>query len=473
MHLTFHDLCIRFKTKKMRLNIKLLHFFMALGFGMLTSVGNAQQLDPALQELISKGVEKSQTINIKKIEADQARIDQRLAKSVFLPKVTLTGSYTRLDDDITFDDDTQNLLISTQKLLIKEAIGIPFNAPLPEGVPLQPVPALQEKDIFKTAVDVDWVLFSGLEASNAIKASEHKAESLTYLGLAEKDKVALKIIEAYDKLALVYASEHVLKTTEEYLDEQSFYVKKAIENGLATPISRKKVELAQQQLEGKKLEFSQNKTLLIELLHQLTGEDKAKLAMLEPKLEDFGAVTSAEQVKRNEIKALEEAEKATFYKAKMEKSNFIPKVAMKGHYEFIEDDLSLLDPKWYVGLGVQWNIFDGNQSRLKAEKTSLESLKYQEQMQEAEEMIALSIVQAELNYESTLQNTKIIEKEIELAEETYDMTNKQYRNDLATISDVLDTLTDLEKAKFKMQESLFNQRRAVTALLHAKGILNY
>ena len=179
------------------------------------------------------------------------------------------------------------------------------------------------------------------------------------------------------------------------------------------------------------------------------------------------------QVQRNEIKALEEAEKATFYKAKMEKSNFIPKVAMKGHYEFIEDDLSLLDPKWYVGLGVQWNIFDGNQSRLKAEKTSLESLKYQEQMQEAEEMIALSIVQAELNYESTLQNTKIIEKEIELAEETYDMTNKQYRNDLATINDVLDTLTDLEKAKFKMQESLFNQRRAVTALLHAKGILNY
>ena len=72
-----------------------------------------------------------------------------------------------------------------------------------------------------------------------------------------------------------------------------------------------------------------------------------------------------------------------------------------------------------------------------------------------------------------VQNTKIIEKEIELAEETYNMTNKQYRNDLATINDVLDTLTELEKAKFKMQESLFNQRRAVTALLHAKGILNY
>ena len=143
----------------MRLNIKLLQFLMVLGFGMLTPVNYAQQLDPALQDLISKGVEKSQTINIKKIEADQARIAQRLAKSVFLPKVSLTGSYTRLDDDITFDDDTQNLLLATQKLLIKEAVGLPFNAPFPGNIPLKDAPNLQNKNILKSSVDLDWVLF--------------------------------------------------------------------------------------------------------------------------------------------------------------------------------------------------------------------------------------------------------------------------------------------------------------------------
>ena len=80
----------------------------------------------------------------------------------------------------------------------------------------------------------------------------------------------------------------------------------------------------------------------------------------------------------------------------MEKSNFIPKLALKGHYEFLEDDLSLLDPVWYVGVGVKWNIFDGNQSRLKSQKSELESRKYREKMEEAEEMIALSSIKAEL-----------------------------------------------------------------------------
>ncbi len=434
-------------------------------------ISNAQHLDPVLKTLISMGLDKSHSINIHDLDAKQAVVDQKLAKSVFIPKVTFNGSFTRLNDDITFDDDTQNLLISTQKLLIKEALGIPFNAPFPDNIPLTEVPNLQNKNILKSSVDLDWVLFSGFEVNNAIKASKHKEASLNYLGFAKKDKIALNIIEAYDKLALVYASKQVLTTTKNYLEEQEYYVKKGIENGLATPISRKKIELAQQQLASKELEFTHNTILLIEVLHQLTGESKEQLALLNPKLESFSTSDWSDTSKRNEIKALEEAEQAALYKSKMEKSNFIPKLALKGHYEFIEDDLSLLDPKWFVGVGIKWNAFDGFQSKLKSQKSFIESQKYREQIEEAEEMISLSIIKAQLNFESAIQNTKIVEKEIDLASATYDMVDKQYKNDLASINDVLDALTDLEKANFKLQESYFDQRRALTDLLHAKGIL--
>ena len=242
---------------------------------------------------------------------------------------------------------------------------------------------------------------------------------------------------------------------------------------MATPISRKKIELAQQQLIAKQLDFNHNKTLLIAVLHQLTKESKEHLSLLEPQLRSFTIDATLSADKRSEIKALEEAEKAALYKSKMEKSNFIPKLALKGHYEFIEDDLSLLDPKWYIGAGIKWNVFDGNQSRLKSKKSKIESQKYRERLEEAKEMVSLSITKAKLAYESSLQNTNIVQKEIELASDTYDMINKQYKNDLASINDVLDALNDLEKANFKLQESFFNERRAVTAMLHAKGMLNY
>ena len=438
-----------------------------------TSESNAQQLDPVLQDLIQKGINKNLNITNNRIDAEQANVDQRLAKSVFLPKISLNGSYTRLNDDITFDENTQTLLAATQKLVIKDAIGLPFNSPFPANIPLEEIPNLQNKNILKSSVDLDWVLFSGLEATNALKASKHKESSLNYLGLAEKDKVALQIIETYDKLALVKASQKVLTTSENYLNEQIHYVKKAIENGLTTPISRKKIELAQQQLAAKKLDFEHNSILLVELLHQLTGESKATLKMLDPRLQTFSVGKNSNTEKRNEIKALEEAERATEFQVKMEKSSFIPKVAVKGHYEFIEDDLSLLDPKWFIGAGIKWNLYDGGQSRLRSKKGQLEKEKYREKIQDTEEMIALSIIKAELSLESSQQNTTIIEKEIELANDTYEMVNKQYKNNLASINEVLEALTDVEKANFKLQESYFNERRAATDLLHAKGILAY
>ncbi len=88
-------------------------------------------------------------------------------------------------------------------------------------------------------------------------------------------------------------------------------------------------------------------------------------------------------------------------------------------------------------------------------------------------MIAPSIMKAELSYEAALENTKIVKKEIELASDTYEMINKQYKNNLTSINDVLNALNDLEKASFKLQNSYYNERRAITNLLHAKGILKY
>ena len=451
------------------LKTKLLYFLLA---GLIPATALSQEIDPTLKILIQKALEKNHGLNVNQLEGEQARVDQKQAKAVFLPEITLNGSYTRLNDDITFDEDTQNLLMSTQKLLIKEAAGLPFNADFPENIPLQPASNLQDKNILKSSVDLDWVLFSGFEATNALKAAKHKEASLNFVVEAEKDKIVLNLMETYDKLALVNASQEVLAASEDHLKDQERFVKKAIENGLATPISRKKIELAQQQLEAKQLEFRQNKRLLVEVLHQITGENREILRSLSPQLNAI-TFTGNSAEKRAEVQALEEAEKAATYKSKMEKSNFIPKLALKGHYEFLEDDLSLLDPQWYVGVGIKWNVFDGGKSKLKSRKSQLEAQKYQEKIKEAEEMISLSIVKAEMSYEAALQNTRIAQKEIELAEATFEMLKKQHRNDLASISDVLDGLRDLESANFKLQESYFDQSKAATTLMHAKGILNY
>lgn len=444
----------------------LLIFSFSLGSGL-----NAQDLSGELQLLIKEAKAKNSAIRINNMNMEQARIDGKTAKNTFLPKVNLNGSYTRLDDDVTFDDDMQSLLLGTQKLLIKEAIGIPFNVPLPEGIPTKDIPPLLDKNVLKSFVEVDWVLFSGFQVGNAIKATEHKQRSLGIANEIEADKIAIRTIDLYDKLGLAIASEEVLKTMAQYLEKQDKFVTTAIKNGLATPIDRQKLSLAKQKLITKQVEAQNQQELLKAVLQQYTGVAPAFLNDLRPNLMPFSINEAVENVKRNEINALEEAELATSYQSKMERNNFIPKVALKGHYEFIEDDLSLLDPKWYVGVGVKWNVFDGFISKLKSDRTKIEGQKYREQIHETQELIELGITMAQLSLRSAQENTLMTQQEVDLALSSYELTTKQYHNGLTTVSEVLDALTEVEKAKFNLQKSYYDQRKAGIELLYAKGQL--
>ncbi len=443
-------------------------FFLNIGNGL-----HAQELGDDLLLLIKEAKAKNSSIKINSLEMEQVRKETQKARNTFLPKVHLNGSYTRLNDDITFNDDMENLLIGTQKLLIKEAIGVPFNDPFPPGIPLSDIPPLQKKNILKSSVDVDWVLFSGFQVSNAIKASKHKHNSLEIANKIESDKVVLKTIDLYDKLGLAIKSEEVLKSMSQYLEKQEKFVAAAIKNGLATPIDRQKLNLAKQKLATKQVEAKNQQRLVRSVLEQYTGADPEFLNSLRPNLLPFPISETLENKERNEINALKEAEKATSYKSKMERNNFIPKVALKGHYEFIEDDLSLLEPKWYVGLGVKWNIFDGFVSKLKSDQSKIEGEKYREQIKETEELIALSITMAQLSLESAEETSLMTQLEVDLAESNYELTNKQYKNGLTTVNEVLDALTELEQSKFQLQKSYYDQRKAAIELLYAKGQLSF
>ncbi|WP_025762981.1 TolC family protein [Dyadobacter tibetensis] len=430
-----------------------------------------QSLDPELIMLIDRAKTKSHAIKINDLSIEQNKLDAQMAKNTFLPKFSVSGSYTRLDQDIRFDSNLEQLLTGTEKLLIKEAKGVPFNTALPAGVPTSEIPALLDRNVFKSAVDMDWVLFSGTKVSNALKATQHKEKALQYANTKEENGLVMKIIDTYDKLGLVVASEKVLNSSEAYLKEQEKFVNGAVENGLATPLDRRKVALARHQLETKRVGVQNNKSLLLAALEQLTGENLATLTGLEPRIEKMYVDMQAEDSRRSELLALEEVIKATDYQIKMEKSQYIPAVAARGHYEILKNDLSLLDPNWYVGVGVKWNLFDGNEARNKARKATAEKMKYEQQLLEAEEMIALSQTKAKLSLASANKKIEMNEEEVSLTRQMYEFVDKQYRNGLTTVTEVVEALNDVEKAEFNLYTAYYEQRKAGVDLMQAKGLL--
>lgn len=437
---------------------------------ILTS--KAQFADPQVKELVEKAYAKSAGVKINNIKIKQTETDRKTAKQTFLPRAGVNATYTRLNNDLLFPTDMETLLLGTQRLLIKEKAGLPFNSQLPATIKLTPVPPIQDKNIFKVTANTQIILFSGGKVPMALQASRHQENILKLANEKERTQLIVDVTGTFDQLALVLASEQVLKTSENLLQEQSRFVEHAITNGLATPIERQKIELARERILVKQLEFTSNKTSLLEKLHQLTGISITELSGLHPALQPVLLETdSLPETEQTEIKMLNEAITATEFKRKMELTDYIPKIALFGQYEFRKKDLSLLDPAWYAGIRLQWNLFDGFTARNNAEKSSLEKQVYREQQQQITEMYQLAVTKSMLDWKTANQKIIMTKQQVTLAGKVAELITKQYRNGLTTLTELLNAFNDQEKANLDLQNAYYEQRKTAIQLLNYKGIL--
>src|SRR5690606_14303109 len=79
------------------------------------------------------------------------------------------------------------------------------------------------------------------------------------------------MLETIDQIALLHQSKLLLDESQKRLDKENLRVTKAIENGLAIPYDRKKIEVAIYRLEAKKQEYDGKRELLFSKLSMLTG----------------------------------------------------------------------------------------------------------------------------------------------------------------------------------------------------------
>jgi len=432
---------------------------------------HAQFFNKEVKQLYSRAVEKNDTLQLYHLQKEQTGVDIQSARFNYLPKVAFTGTYTRLNDDIVFPENLQTLLMGTQALLIKEKIGLDFNSSLPPGVELQQVDPIQRKNILKANVNAQWLLFSGFKVGNAVKAYRHQQSAYDQLSAKQQTKLWLDIAEVYDKMALINSSDAIIHSSEKMLQEQTRFVMTAIQNGLATPLERKRIELAQQKLDMKKLENKTNMQLLRFKMHQLTGVAEEELQILHPELIPAAYTATDVADTRPEIKALDEGIAATRYMQKAALADYVPKVAAFGQYELRDKDLSLLDPVWYAGVRLQWNLFDGFAARNNARKAQLQRQQLEVQKKAAQDMITLGQDKLREDYLLATQKLTLKQAEIKLTEDTYDFVNKQYQNGLSSLNDVLDAMNDIEKSKFDYQQALYEQRQAGLKAADINGTL--
>ena len=449
--------------------ISLFSFFY---FSSLIAQNNLSEIEI---DLINRSLEKSYALKKSIHELSIDSIERKTIRQNFIPTLELDAKYGYGASRINLDVPTVQLPITGIELFEGESR---FNT---------------QGQVFNTNLTAKALLFSGLQVNYGSKATEEKIKAKNFMLNAEKADIIKDLIDTFDKIELLKHSEIVITKSEERLAKEKQRVKTAIKNGLAIPYDRDKITAAELNLASVKVELYGNLSLLYLKLSMLTDVDMSTLEKYSFDLKPWELQNSNNTFSdRPELKALDASINAYDYKLKMNKNSFLPKVQALASLSYsnlfnanLETPYALpggenvnlelnkfeLFPTYFLGVGMQWELFSGLKHSNETHIAHIEKNIAEEEKSDAEEQLALFAKKMQINFEVKNQQLLFKEQEMEVAKNSLNLAIKSYQEGLISITDRLQTETEYQNAALNYYKFVAQQRMVAVDLLISTGSL--
>ncbi len=363
----------------------------------LVFFANAQELSlkEAQEFMLAKnGEAKASMFEVKAMEEEH-----KATKGLRLPTVGISGTYLRLDEDITVDLNAP-----------RDMVGGLLQIPNPELVLGDWNFTLQEKNLGFASVDVSMPIFAGGKINAANKASEIKLNLSENHHQLKEDELTIKLISYYFKLKLAIEAKNLRKEVYETVLLHNNQATKFFENGMIAEVETLNAKVALSNANRELLAAKKDISLATTAIQNLIG-----LQVLPAISTSFTAPTVVKSLKEfqdemliesKQLKTIKKSHELAEVGVKVDNSDYYPQVGFFGKYMFWKDNLPLADTKWFVGVGVEWELFNGFQRehKIKASKYKVS------QIEEIDKQARLNLS----TYTEKLYNT--MQKELEQIE---------------------------------------------------------
>jgi outer membrane protein TolC len=150
-----------------------------------------------------------------------------------------------------------------------------------------------------------------------------------------------------------------------------------------------------------------------------------------------------------------------------------PTVGAFASYEWDDREIPFSgDGQWWTaGLAVQWKLYDGNQTLNKYRAAREMYRKYKHQEKGFEEFIKFKVYEAYQKLQTAKAQLETAKKNVRWAREVLKITEIRYKNQLATMIDLLDTQTLYDKTKFDLAKAIYDAKMALLELKYQAGVL--
>ncbi|HBN26454.1 MAG TPA: TolC family protein [Desulfobacteraceae bacterium] len=417
------------------------------------------KLHLGLQDSISIAMERNLDIYLTQEVLAQADADLTMAWAAMLPYIGAEGTYTRLDEDLTFE-------------LGPLAVG-----PLSMG-PISMI--FMERDIYKAGIVLRQPVFAGGRLKAARRAAKNIRDARIHDQENVKNEIIYQVTRIYHTAQVARAFNKVAIEAVALLEKHERDVKIFVREGAIPQVDllRTQTELAntRKELNGAENAFD----LALSSLKNLMVIDLEEEIFLTEHLshppgqkKSLEALTLFAIKNRSELASLKLQAEAAKEGLKAARGEYLPSIAIEGRYEYVEGDVRDLDgdDHWTVGAGAEVPLWNWGKTRSKILKAKSKLNQAKMMHKKTEERISLEVRSAFLNIGKAEKNITAAEAALKTSKEAYRLETARYKAGAGTNTDVLDARTALSKTDANYAQALFEYNTALAALERATGMM--
>ncbi len=445
----------------------------------------AEALSLTLDDAIALALEHNDQLAIARAQA--AAADARLgqARGAFLPRLSASGSYTKLDEapymDASQFGDFFSPLMEPFMYLVEHGYLDPSTL---EGLSTGGAERiyLGDDDIYSVGVSVRQPLFTGGALLSAHGAAKHAAAAGRLNADRTEDQVRYDATQAYTALVAARAA---LDVSERMLEQMKSHLSdvEALHGAgmlLDSDLMRAGVRMSEMALQHNRAEH------MVELaqagLAFVIGADVESTIEPADGLEggslvqgDLASLTARALSNRPDLAAAGELVGAADNAVSLARSGYFPQLVLIGNYSWDRPNREY-EPEfyehWRATLALELNVFDWGVTSGKVREAEAGRTQAERARDMFEAAVRLEVKQSYLQRDEALTALRIAEDGLSQAREAMRVTRESFRNGAATNSDVLDAQAALAGAEMNRVRAVVDLRLAEARLALAVGGVN-
>ena len=434
----------------------------------------------SLEEALEMTLSDNPAIRAAEFNRRAAQQERRAAIGLRMPQIGITGSYAYLGKDIEIDLNNMKAPVQNLAGQILQSGMIPsdyipsISQMLSGAMAASWALPLQDRSLGFVGGDVTVPLWMGGKINAANRAARINEQTARSQGIQQRNALVSELVERYYGLALarqvVVVRQQVVDGVRKHLEDAAALEAQGMISRSEKLYVEFKMSEAERDLQNAQSQVETSAAALNSTIGQTDDYQPVTAMFILERIEPLDHFRTLAAERNPLLDQVDQKRRLAYEGVRAQRSSFLPQVVAMGGMSFYDYQVSKVLPRWAVGVGVNFKLFDGLNREYKYSAAKQTVRRVEALQDKAGNDISVLVEKLYNQMENYRTQMASIEASLAFAEEYLKTKNAAFLEGMSSSTDLIDAELNLAKVKTERIEAAYRYDVSLAQLLEAAGI---